>query len=107
MGRIATGIDLFRHGATAVEAGHFVSMPALFGSTARQAQRAKPGSLFSDRLLRRLVFGRLFEIVSISWWSHPASAVANSSCSACVLSCWRSKSICGRGAPKAGSSHRY
>src|ERR1700746_998786 len=29
MGRIATGIDLFRHGATAVEAGHFVSMPAL------------------------------------------------------------------------------
>ena len=32
-------------------------MPALFGSIARQAQRAKPGSLFSDRLLHSLVFG--------------------------------------------------
>src|SRR5262249_12125698 len=57
MGRIARGIDLFRHGATAVKAGQLVSMPALFGSISRQAQGAKPGSLFSDCLLRRLVFG--------------------------------------------------
>ena len=52
-------------------------MPALFGT--RQAQRAKPGSLFSDRLLRRLVFGhRLLTFPHLFFFLNSASARARS-----------------------------